>query len=312
MRPNLTGTHAFHHPKKAAGRNLRHPSQNKPDSHHCPSGRRGGAGNAGSNEKAIVPKKAVFIYEQENVIPKMPNAKGNSALIIAAIIIIVLLVSSNYNTVAASQDMSVWGWLTSLFSPKKTSISISETVPPPPVSQVPKVETPSNCPTDLAESKNKVYKLGNDLFDCKMKLGTLQSNYDDLSESLDALREWRTEASDSLMRSETKICGVNYWNRVDCSRELGDIHCTGSMNDVFSCYNAVIIYKTNNLRIGDIIAVWIPEKNRKDYGGLSFLIHRITGFNGTRIITKGDTAPSWDAFQTIPVDVIGKVKGVRY
>jgi len=87
-----------------------------------------------------------------------------------------------------------------------------------------------------------------------------------------------------------------------------------SMHPTLVTGDLVFLEKANPsaLKVGNIIAVHVPQVDRTNYGLPANVVHRIVRIehstNGLLFITKGDANSGADVFQTRPGDVIGKLR----
>ena len=148
------------------------------------------------------------------------------------------------------------------------------------------------------------------------ELEKLQYDHVDLQAKYNTYFVPSSPANDSVSSNERKICGINFPKKSGCDTEHA-IGCTVSMNPLFNCSSAVLIYKSDKLKIGDVIMFKLPFSNSEfdRFGNsvnLSYYVHRIVGINGSRFIMKGDANRYTDNYQPTIQDVEGKVKEVIY
>ena len=177
----------------------------------------------------------------------------------------------------------------------------------------------SRCARDSELCKEKVVEAKNKISFLNTAIAEYAKNYDFVNKYQEQLEEkikTNTSASDSYRKSKRKFCGTNYGETKDCDSEF-KIYCSASMSLVFTCWNAIVIYETSRLNVGDIIVYKLPE-SFEDADGyqLDYLIHRIVAINDTiedkRFITRGDNNYESDLFQPSDSDILGKVVEIDY
>jgi signal peptidase I len=75
-----------------------------------------------------------------------------------------------------------------------------------------------------------------------------------------------------------------------------------SMSPVLATDDIVLLRRTGNYGVGDIVAFRHPQ--------IGTVLHRIVAYDGERFTTQGDNRPTADSYRSTPSDVIGRRWGV--